>query len=64
MNDKVYWYVGWKLRRVEGEVKGYVANLFGDAKAVILITKSESKAYDEQPGRYMSVPADQIHYVA
>ena len=63
MNDKVYWFRGWKLRRIEGEIKGYVANLFGEARAVILITKSESKAYNEQPGRYMSMPIDQIREI-
>lgn len=64
MNDKVYWYVGWKLRRVEGEIKGYVANLFGDTKAVILITKSESNNYWYRVGDYVAVKLDLIRNTA
>ena len=61
MNDKVYWFRGWKLKRLEGVVKGYVSNLFGEAKAVILITESESDSY--QVSRYDTVNVSDLHFI-
>ena len=63
MNDKVFWFVGRKCRRIEGEIKAFVPTLFGDAKAVILITKSESESWDYGYGKghYIVVPVTELH---
>jgi len=62
MNDKVYWYRGWRIKRLEGTIKGFVGNLFGESKAVILITKSESDLY--RVGEYTSVHVTELRFMS
>ena len=62
MNDKVYFFRGWKLKMVDGVIKGFVGNIFGDASAVVLVTKSESKSC--KVGRYVTVSVEELNRVA
>ena len=57
---KVFLIVGgWRELLVEGNVQGYVANLFGAAQAIVLLTKSEHKNY--LTGRLYQFPIDWLH---
>lgn len=56
---KVFLIVGWRSRLIEGNVQGYVSNLFDQAQAIVLLTKSEHKNY--LTGRLYQFPIDWLH---
>ena len=65
MNDKVYWFTGWTLKEIQGIVVGFVPGFWGieaEAKAIVRITKSESKSY--KVGDYVAVNLCELHYIA
>lgn len=59
---KVYFYVGfWGMKRIDGEIVYWYSNIFGQARAVIKIEKTESESYEHKVGRFVTVYANELY---